>query len=244
MQFLQLIFISKTKKQNYIENINLARKTLKMKKLTFTLLATAIFGMSSVSAQTTDSKFYGGAELGSSKLDNQTGTVTSSLVRSLGGSASATQDSSVTDYRFFGGYNFDENVGVELGYMQTSKFGMNVVGRSSGGTNYTASISAKYSGFDYSAIFRPSVASGYNNLFARIGFTNYKGESTATASVSSYSSSASSSTSGSGNIYGFGYDAPLNSNMNIRMSLNKLTKIAGESDSSATIYSIGFTNRF
>lgn len=215
-----------------------------MKKLTFALIATAVFSMGAVNAQTADSKFYGGAEIGSSKLDNETGTTTSALVRAYGGSASATQDAAVRDFRVFGGYKVNENIDLELGYMQTSNFGMNVTGRSSGGVNYALGISAKYSGVDYTAVIRPSVDSGYNNLFARIGFTNYKGEATGSASAGGSTFTSTSSVSGSGNIYGFGYDAPLNTNMSVRMSVNRLTKIAGESDTSATIISIGLMNRF
>jgi hypothetical protein len=215
-----------------------------MKKTTFALIATAVFSMGAVNAQTADSKFYGGAEIGSSKLDNETGTTTSALVRAYGGSASATQDAAVRDFRIFGGYKVNENIDLELGYMQTSNFGMNVTGRSGGGVNYAMSVSAKYSGVDYTAVIRPSVDSGYNNLFARIGFTNYKGEATGSVSASGNTYTSNASVSGSGNIYGFGYDAPLNTNMSVRMSINRLTKIAGESDNSATIYSIGLVNRF
>jgi hypothetical protein len=160
------------------------------------------------------------------------------------GSASATQDAAVRDFRIFGGYKVNENIDLELGYMQTSNFGMNVSGRSGGGVNYAMSVSAKYSGVDYTAVVRPSVDSGYNNLFARIGFTNYKGEATGSVSASGNTYTSNGSVSGSGNIYGFGYDAPLNTNMSVRMSVNRLTKIAGESDTSATIYSIGLVNRF
>jgi hypothetical protein len=244
MQFLQLILISKTINENYIESVNFNRKTLKMKKLTFALIATTVFSMGAVNAQTADSKFYGGAEIGSSKLDNETGTTTSALVRAYGGSASATQDAAVRNFRIFGGYTVNENLDFELGYIQTSNFGISATGRSSGGVNYAISASAKYSGLDYSAVIRPSVASGYNNLFARIGFTNYTGDVTGSASAGGSTFTSTSSASGTGELFGIGYDAKLDNGMSIRTSINRLTKIAGESDNSATVISIGLMNRF
>lgn len=215
-----------------------------MKKQTFALIAIAILGMSSVNAQTADSKFYAGAEIGSSQLDNETGTLTSALVRAYGGTASATQDASVRDFRIFGGYTVNENLGLELGYLQTSTFGINATGRSSGGVNYAISASAKYSGLDYSAVIRPSVASGYNNFFARIGLTNYTGDVTGSASAGGSTFTSTSSLSGTGEIFGIGYDAKLDNGMSIRTSVNRLTKIAGDSDNSATAISIGLMNRF
>jgi hypothetical protein len=215
-----------------------------MKKIKLVIIAAAVVTLTSVNAQSLDGKFYGGAEFGSSKLSDDTKSGTAALVSAFGGSASATQDSSVSNYRIFGGYKVNENVDLELGYIQTSSFSLNFSGRSGGGVAYTGGISAKVAGYDYSVLLRPSIATSYNNVFFRIGQHHYSTDTSGSISAGGSSASFNDSKSGNGTIFGIGYDATIDKDIDVRLSVNRLAKISGDSDSSATVYSVGLLKRF
>jgi hypothetical protein len=216
------------------------KKAIKLASATALVLS---FGVAHAQNNTAE-KFYGGLEVGRSNVANQTGAVTSLLVSQLGGSASATQGASITDYRIFSGYKLNENLNFELGYLQTSSLGLNFSGVTRGSAAYTGSVSVKYSGFDYSVLLRPDVSTGMNNLFFRVGGHSLKGDSTVTATGAGGTASGSTSQSGAGVLYGIGYDVNIGKNFDIRASLNRLNKIAGESGGNATIYSVGVLTRF
>lgn len=195
-------------------------------------------------AQTVDKKFYGGIEVGVTQISDQTAATNASLVSALGGTASSSQDTSVNDYRIFGGYKFNENIGAELGYMQTSNFDMTVRGVTGGSVAYTGSASAKLSGYDYSVLLRPSISSNLNNLFLRLGGHYYTADATGSVTATGGNASMNTSKSGSGFLYGIGYDLNVLDNVGVRFSVNHLDKIAGDSENSATVYSIGVLARF
>jgi hypothetical protein len=215
-----------------------------MKKISLGLVA-ALALAATAQAQTFESnKFYGGAELSSSKLDNETGSTANALVNAYGGSVTVTQDSRVRMGRFFGGYKLNDNVGFELGYLQSSNFGINAVGRSGGGTNYTIGASAKFSGLDYSVLLRPNVDTGLNNLYVRLGLHNYKADVTGSASAGGHTFSATESYSGTGSIYGVGYDADIGNEFKVRFAINKVKKVGGESDMGGTAYGVSLIKNF
>ena len=86
---------------------------LSMKKLVMVLAISAL----SSQAFAADSQLagvYGGAELGYSKIQNQSQAVANQLVNAVGGAVSVTQDSGVAVGRVFGGYNINENFALEF----------------------------------------------------------------------------------------------------------------------------------
>ena len=214
-----------------------------MKK--FLIAATFLAGgAAQAQIQVFEAQFYGGVELGTARIENSTASLTALARSSLGGTASATQDSSVNSYRLFGGYKVHEHVDLEFGYAQTSRFGMNLSGRTGNGVAYTANASTKISGLDYSVLLRPSIASGFNNLFFRVGGHNYTADQSGSVLISGTRLNVNSSESGSGTMYGLGYDAQVAKNIKLRLSANHLNRIAGISGNSGTIYSIGVLTRF
>jgi hypothetical protein len=216
-------------------------------KFNFSMLAVAYLLTSLGAAQAQSNapeKFYGGLEVGRTSIADQTGDTNSSLVSLFGGSASATQDSSMNDFRIFGGYKLNENVNFELGYLKTSSLGLNFSGVTSGSNAYTGSLSLKYSGFDYSVLLRPNISTGLNNMFFRLGGHSLKGDVDFTVTGVGGTASISDSVSGTGTLFGIGYDINIAKNIDVRVSANRLNKIGGQSDGSATIYSLGVFTRF
>lgn len=212
-----------------------------MKKLLLSaglISAVASFG---VNAQTFTPQFYAGAELGYAALENNAQTFANNLVRANGGSASVTQNSGIAVGRIFGGYKVLENVDLELGAAQTSNVNYNFAARAGGGAAYSGTTSVSVMVLDYSALLRPSISTGLNNLYVRLGGTWAK----ETASTSGTNvTGGSGSYTGSGYLYGLGYDLPVDKTFNARFQVNRLQNIAGQSSDTATVFSVGFLGKF
>lgn len=217
-------------------------------QIRFKLVAIAALLANSVgSAQAQNNpteSFYGGLEVGRARVSDQTGAFSRQLVTLVGGRSTATQGSSINDYRIFGGYKLNENINFELGYLQTSTLGLNFAGVASNATAYAGSSTVKFSGFDYSVLLRPNVSTGMNGLFLRLGGHSLSSAQAFTLTGAGGTVSASNNQSGTGLLFGVGYDIGIAKNIDIRVSANRLNKIAGQSDGSATVYSVGVLTRF
>lgn len=207
------------------------------------LAATVLFSSAVVIAD--DNKFYFGAEAGSVKIDNRAQAVANDLVTVLGGSASVTQTVRNGAGRIFGGYKFNENVDLELGYVQTQSFNISMRGTTSGNVAYAASGGVKVSGFDYSVLLRPSKDSGFNELFFKVGGHNFTSKANFSMSAGGNTVTVpSSKTSGTGMLFGVGYDLSLDKNLSVRFGVTQYNKVSGMSDSDATFVSIGVKGTF
>ena len=187
--------------------------------------------------------FYSGVEVGRTGFSEQTGKSQKSLVSSLGGTASVTQNSPINNYRIFGGHKFSENVNFELGYLQTSNLNLNFSGVTSSSTAYSGSIAVQTAGFDYSVLLRPDVSTGFNGGFLRLGGHSLKTSGKNSAPVPGGTISVET-TSGAGVMFGAGYDINIAKNFAARVSATRLNNIAGESDSKGTSYSLAILTRF
>ena len=212
-----------------------------------TTLITLLLASSSVFADTSTSKFYGGIDIASASIDNRAQETANTLVGLLGGSTTVTQTVRNGAFRVFGGYKIIENADVELGYLQTQNFNITasgVTGAGFGSTAYSLNGSVKVSGIDYSVLFRPSISTGMNGLFVRVGGHRTTADVTASVSVAGTNVSANSKESGSGMLYGIGYDLNINQTLDVRVGITQYQKIAGASNNDATIYSIGLKGNF
>lgn len=198
-------------------------------------------------SQSLKSKWSAGIDYGSAKVQNQTTEAATSLISALGGSVSVTQSSSVSNFRMYGGYTLDENLGFELGYNNTSDVNLTYSGRTGStysNTAYSGNIGLKFTGFDYSALIRPSIASGWNNMFFRVGMHNFDAKVSGTITVSTTNVAYSSTTSGSGPMYGIGYDTKVSDDIDLRAQFTRLSKIAGTSGADANMYMVGIRKSF
>jgi hypothetical protein len=215
--------------------------TMKLQKAAaialFAIAATPTF------AQTTVGQKYFGLEIGSSKVDNATGELTSALVSSLGGSASATQDASLKTFKILVGYKHSDNIDLEAAYLKSSDINLTFAGTTRGGTSYAGLASQSLSGLEFSTNLRPDVSTGFNNAFLKLGVHNFTADSSLRVTSGSASVATSSSESGSGTLYGFGYDHPMGNGANIRFAYTKYNKVAG-GDISGAVIGVGFTKQF
>lgn len=187
-------------------------------------------------------KIYFGGSYGLAKIKDETRDVASALVSGLGGSVTVTQDSSIGNGRVFIGYRFTENTDFEVGYFQTNSAEMTASGRTGGAVSYSANLGVEANGYDVSALFRPSKASGANNFYVRLGVQSsdlkFSGSVTAGGTTVNLGSTTSS---GSGLLFGFGYDIEFDSFF-LRAEASRYDKIGGES--AATFYGLGAGLRF
>jgi len=198
-----------------------------------------------VNAQSAEFKpgFYLGVELGYQNVKNEAQSNANELVRVLGGSSSVTQDTGLFDGRIFAGYKVVEYIDLELGYTQTGNITSNFSGRAGNGVAYSGNANTSYSGADYSVLFRPSIASGFNGLFLRVGGTYLTQKNDLTITGTS-TATLNDSTSGSGYIVGLGYDIPINPTFNARIAYNYLGNVAGISNNYSNRFSVGFLGKF
>jgi hypothetical protein len=166
------------------------------------------------------------------------------LVSLLGGAAAVSQDKYVFLGRLFAGYKVTENIDVEIGYLKTNDVNMSFNGVSSGAVAYTGSANINISGFDYSALVRPSIRSGYNNLYFRFGGTNWDTKSSYTINGNSGSINTSENTSGVGLQYGIGYDGDISTGLKSRIAFTRYDKVSGVSGNSANVFSVGIIKDF
>jgi len=210
-----------------------------MKKL---LLSVGLIGAASfgVSAQTFTPQFYAGAEAGYTAVQNNTQRFANGLVATNGGSASVTQNTGIALGRIFGGYKALENVDVELGATQTGNINYNFAGITRGSAAYAGTTSISVASLDYSVLLRPSISTGFNNLYVRLGGQWAKETASTTGNVTG----GNGSVSGNGYIYGLGYDQPIDKTFDARFQINRLQNIAGQSSDRATVFSVGFLGKF
>ena len=126
-----------------------------------TIVLLALFAAGTASAQ--DRGFYIGAGAGSTELELETFTITLPSIPPQ----DVTQTLSVTDsgFRFFGGYRFGRNFGLQLDYTDLGSFGENDP------TN-TIRTSVDAESIDLSAVlFIPLGSSGAFDLFGRLGYS-------------------------------------------------------------------------
>jgi Outer membrane protein beta-barrel domain len=113
---------------------------------------------------------YGGVEFNRAFVDDQSLTIASQYSSTAGVTSldSFSQSTAISGGRVFIGYKLHENVDLELGYYQDQYLKINYSGSDSSNL-HTGNISLRARGFDYSILFRPSIYTGLNGLFLRLG---------------------------------------------------------------------------
>lgn len=198
---------------------------------------------SALAQDTNATKGYFGAEFGSVTFKDQTSFATV-LVNAVGGTATSTQDTGVNVGRIFGGLAVNENFGAELGYIFTNTANATFSGVSRSAVAYSGSATQKTTGFDYSALIRPSQSTGLNGLFLRVGGHSLSTQASVSLVTGSSSGASSSTTSGTGSLLGIGYDAKINDKLDFRVAYTGYNSVAGVSGNDLSLLSIGLIAKF
>jgi opacity protein-like surface antigen len=181
-----------------------------------------------VVAQTkTDSAFYVGVDA----------AYATTSAGSVSGYRKTSETTNVGLLRLLGGYQFNQNIALELGYFTSGDF-------KQAGTNGSISYNTKSSvkGVDLAGIYKfTEVVPG---LFLKAGITSSKVDASATATSGSAFASASGSASGTGYLAGLGYDLNITGGLDARLGYTRYERLGGQSANKLNVFSAGLKYRF
>ena len=175
------------------------------------LLIASVIALISTNALAAGKETYLGVEAGYMNVDTNSGSDGSAVGR------------------IFGGYNFNENIALELGAYKMATYEFRSSYLNANVDNW---------GIDYSLLLRPNISTGLNGLFVRAG--GHWSESSADA-CGIYCASVSQS--GSGFMAGAGYDAKFNDSMAARISYTYRNSLSGL-DADGHVGSLGLIYNF
>ncbi len=216
---------------------------MRFQKRVFSLIGLSFVMCVGAHAQT-NNKWYAGAEFGVTSIKDNSSDIANSLTSVLGGTANVGRDTNTSATRLYGGYNFNNYIAAEIGYLQSSDNKTRISGTSGGLTPYTGSGTVSISGADISAIFRPNPNRNFGSgLFLRAGISSYTTKTSVTIASGGSSFSQSGSDSGSGANIGIGYDIPAGPG-NVRVAYTNMSNLSGKSNNSVDAFSIGYQLNF
>ncbi|NBU42572.1 MAG: hypothetical protein EBS37_00620 [Betaproteobacteria bacterium] len=183
--------------------------------------------------------YYLGGGFGYNSLSSDTDSFEARMKNIYGGTISSTQNGSVGNIRLISGLKINKQYSMELGYSKSGNIGSTYIGKTAGNTSYSGDYSSSYSGFDVSAIIRPSTLPKLNNFFVNVGIHKYDVKGTAHDNFGGSLSSQSGGSNGSGQLFGVGYDLKLNKFVDLRFNITHFNKIGGASTD--RLNNFGFT---
>ena len=193
-----------------------------MKKIIY--IALLMFGFSNLVNAAEEGQFRGGIELGWTPIEIEAEKTAQSIANASGSTVSAEYDKGAFVGRIFGEYGLGSNLGVEVGYFQTSGAGATYkIGANS------ASESYDIHGLDISAVFISP-----EGLFGKIGIHSSTIDGAANLTIGGTSYAATASKTGTGALLGGGIESG-----NTRYSIIHYADIGGI-DTSATFFSAGY----
>jgi hypothetical protein len=193
-----------------------------MKKTLVVILGLILFSSQSLKAE--EGQFRFGVELGWTPVEIEAEKTAQAIANASGSSVLVEYDEGAFVGRAFGEYGISSNLGVEVGYFQTSGAGATYkIGTDS------ASESYDIHGLDLSAVF-----SSPEGLFGKIGIHSSTIDGAANLTIGGTSYAATASKTGTGALLGGGIEMG-----NIRYSIIHYADIGGI-DTSATFFSVGY----
>ena len=188
--------------------------------------------------------FFLGVDAGIPFGTDQPALIRQGVVSRVGGSAEVNQDSIGINGRLFAGYQVTENIGIELSVFRTTAAQFSLNGTTASRVTYAGNASMQGSGFTYAAMLRPSVSTGWNQLFFRLGGHRSTSDTSTQVFFPGRSSTTASSSTGNGVQFGLGFDGRINERFDWRVQLVQLNTIGGVSGSNSTILSVGALRKF
>jgi len=192
-----------------------------MKKIIY--IALLIFGFSNL-VNAEEGEFKLGVELGWTPVEIEAEKTAQAIANASGSTVTTEYDTGAFVLRGFGEYGLSSNLGIEVGYFQTSGAGATYkIGADS------ASESYDIHGLDFSAVFKSP-----EGFFGKIGIHSSTIDGAANLTIGSTSYSATASKTGTGALIGAGID-----NDNTRYSFTHYADVGGI-DTSMSFFSVGY----
>jgi hypothetical protein len=143
-----------------------------------------------------------------------------------------------------GGSQSPKNFDAELAYISTGAASATFAGISRTAFAYSGRATQNTTGFDYSALRRPSLSTGANGLFVRVGGHSLSTQVDVSLLAGSTAGVSSASTSGTGSLLGFGYDGKFADKFGCRIAYTSYNSVAGISGNDVSLLSVGFVIKF
>ena len=164
-----------------------------MKKLIY--IAILIFGFSNL-ATAEEGQFRFGIELGWTPMDIEAEETAQAIANASGSTVTVEYDTGAFVGRAFGEYGVSSNLGIEVGYFQTSGAGATYkIGADSASEEYDIH------GLDLSAVFKSP-----EGFFGKVGLHSSTIDGSANVTIGGTSYSATASKTGTGPLIGAGID--------------------------------------
>jgi opacity protein-like surface antigen len=184
------------------------------------------------------SGMYGGIDIGYGRVNTGAADTAQALANLAGETVTYSYDKGVGVGRIFLGYTINENIATEIAFFSSTKLNVNY-----SSAHGVANENAKASGGDISVLLRPSVSTGLNNAFLRLGAQYSKVDGSASLTYTSGGTTtiytANGSDTGTGFLIGAGYDAPINKNTSARISYTYMDNLGGLSGANVNLLSAG-----
>tara|TARA_B110000503_G_scaffold118760_1_gene179954 strand:+ start:183 stop:767 length:585 start_codon:yes stop_codon:yes gene_type:complete len=192
-----------------------------MKKITYILII--LFGTFSLS-NAEEGQFRFGVELGWTPVEIEAEKTAQAIANASGSTVLVEYDKGAFVGRAFGEYGISSNLGVEVGYFQTSGAGATYkIGADS------ASESYDIHGIDIAAVFKSP-----EGFFGKLGMHSSTIDGSANVTIGATSYVATASKTGTGALIGGGLESG-----NTRYSVTHYADIGGI-DTSATFFAVGY----
>ena len=190
-----------------------------MKKLIF--IALIIFGFSNL-ANAEEGQFRFGIELGWTPIDIEAEETAQAIANASGSTVTVEYDTGAFVGRAFGEYGASSNLGIEVGYFQTSGAGATYkIGANSASEEYDIH------GLDLSAVFKSQ-----EGFFGKIGLHSSTIDGSANVTIGGTSYTATASKTGTGALIGAGIDVD-----DVRYSFTHYADVGGL-DTSMSFFSV------
>ncbi|MBT5440206.1 MAG: hypothetical protein HOI06_08355 [Pelagibacteraceae bacterium] len=164
-----------------------------MKK--FIYIALLIFGLSNL-VNAEEGQFRGGIELGWTPIDIEAEETAQAIANASGSTVTVEYDTGAFVGRAFGEYGVSSNLGIEVGYFQTSGAGATYkIGADSASEEYDIH------GLDLSAVFKSP-----EGFFGKVGLHSSTIDGSANVTIGGTSYSATASKTGTGALLGAGIE--------------------------------------
>ena len=193
-----------------------------MKKTLVVILGLILFSSQSLKAD--EGQFRFGIELGWTPVEIEAEKTAQAIANASGSTVLTEYDKGAIVGRLFGEYGISSNLGVEVGYFQTSGAGATYkIGADSASETYDIH------GLDLSAVFKSP-----EGMFGKIGIHSSTIDGSANVTIGSTSYAATASKTGTGALIGGGIESG-----NTRYSITHYADIGGI-DTSATFFAAGY----
>ena len=193
-----------------------------MKKTLVVILGLILFSSQSLKAE--EGQFRFGVELGWTPVEIEAEETAQAIANASGSTVVTEYDKGAFVGRAFVEYGISSNLGVEVGYFQTSGAGATYrIGANS------ASESYDLHGFDIAAVFKSP-----EGFFGKLGIHSSTIDGSANVTIGGTSYAATASKTGTGVLIGWGIESG-----NTRYSVTHYADIGGI-DTSATFFAVGY----